>query len=547
MTQKHILFVVAGISPAIITEAFYKLYVEENIPIAEIWIITTAVGNELISSALLNETGAFEQLCRDYAIERSSIRFDTTTIIVAEDHHDQALSDMRKDDENAIFPNRLIELFQQLTRTEDTVVHACLSGGRKSMSFYLGATMMMLGRKQDELIHVIISRELELCKPIFYYPTPSQKIGEANINGKNHREDYSRAEIILSRIPFLRLRNQIPIFRENLSYPELVNLLQSHVDKIQDGADINYPGCYPVSAVMKALLARVRQIPDRETILITGETGTGKEILAKYIHNHFAGERKPYRAVNLGMIQKELIRAELFGYKKGAFTGAKDDQPGMFDVAANGTLFLDEIDKLPKELQPALLRVLQEKIYLPVGSTVEKQVRCHIVIGTNQDLKQLVESGKFYPDLYYRIEAFRLNIPSLRERKEDLLPLANYFLAEYSQRYNKAFRGLSGKLQQEIIQHNWPGNVRELENFLKQKVAFQSGNTLDTEPAEHFQEPGQQPDKGRYDVATQQIIESALTESGGNVAQAARILGIKYTTLQSRIKKLGINSSNFRS
>ncbi len=538
--KNHLLLVVAGISPAIITEAFYKLHIEEKTPIREVWVMTTEVGKRLIVNQLFGKNGAFETLCREYGIRRETIKFDASTIVVARDERAELLHDVREDHENQVFPDRLMDLVQQLTARPKTTLHACLSGGRKSMSFYLGAILMMFARKSDELIHVIISRELELCRPAFYYPTPQKFIGKAVINGETFRCNYQSAEIIIARIPFLKLRNKLAFPEQGLSYRTLVNLLQQNLDHLPDERIDAYPGVYPRSHAMRDVLQRARLFPGDEAILISGESGVGKEVLAKYLHNLTPGPRRPFKAVNLGAERADLINAHLFGYLRGAFTGANRDTPGFFDAAKGGTLFLDEIDKLSKSAQAILLRVLQEKRYLPVGSTTEKTVACRILIGANQDLAARVRTGHFLEDLLYRIEAFHLTVPPLRDRLADILPLANHFMRHYSRKYHKSFVDMDEALENFMLKYEWPGNVRRLENIIKKLVAMNEGFTLEYEFLDDAIRNQPAPRKNRLDRKIREFIIATLRDTDGNIKEAAKLLGMNYTTLHSRIQKLGI-------
>ncbi len=545
-SEKHILLVVAGISPAIISEVFYKLRVQEGIPLREVWIMTTAVGKTLVMDTLLAGEAHFAALCREYGIDRDAVRFDESTIIVARDEYDTALSDVQEDRENDVFPDRLVELVQQLTSDPRTVLHACLSGGRKSMSFYLGAALMMFGRKNDELVHVIIPRELELCQPKFYYPTRRKVIGRAEVNGQIYEQDYRHAEITISRIPYLKLRDKLPFPEQGLSYRTLVNLLQQHLDYLPDERVEAYPGLYPRSQNVQKILQRARQIPPGETVLITGESGTGKEVLARYLHNFFPGSHRPFKAVNLGAERTDLINAHLFGYRRGAFTGADRDTPGFFDAAGDGTLFLDEIDKLPLEAQPILLRVLQEKQYTPLGATEEKPVRCRILIATNRRLEILVKKGVFLEDLLYRIETFSLEIPPLRDRLADILPLARHFMTRYSQKYGKSFVDIDETLENFLLQHPWRGNVRQLESLIKKLVAMHDDFTLRYEFLDESLRGEAAVRQQPLERKIREFIEATLHDTAGNIKEAARLLGMNYTTLHSRLQKLGIDAARFR-
>ncbi len=352
---------------------------------------------------------------------------------------------------------------------------------------------------------------------------------------------FRTAEIVISRIPFLKLRNKLAFPEQGLSYRTLVNLLQQHLDQFPDECIEAYPGIYPHSNIMREVLQRARQLPNDETILISGESGTGKEVLAKYLHNLKPGPQHPFKAINLGAERADLINAHLFGYLRGAFTGANHNTPGFFDAAKSGTLFLDEIDKLPLTAQAALLRVLQEKRYLPVGSTNEKVVECRILIGTNQNLPSLVREGKFLEDLLYRIEAFHLNVPPLRDRLVDILPLANYFVTIYNRKYQKSFVDMDEDLENFLLRYHWPGNIRRLENIIKNLVAMNDGFTLQYEflDASLRKEPARQ--QNQLDRKIREFIEATLQDTGGNIKEAAKLLGMNYTTLHSRIQKLGIN------
>jgi DNA-binding NtrC family response regulator len=414
------------------------------------------------------------------------------------------------------------------------------------MSFYLGAALMMFGRKNDELVHVIIPRELENCQPKFYYPTRQKVIGRAEINGQIFEQDYRTAEITISRIPYLKLGNKLPFPEQGLSYRTLVNLLQQHLDHLPDERIEAYPGQYPRSQVMQALLQRARLFPSDEPVLISGESGTGKEVLARYLHNQTPGSSKPFKAVNLGAERSDLINAHLFGYRRGAFTGARSDTAGFFDAACGGTLFLDEIDKLPLDSQPVLLRVLQEKRYVPVGATEEKPVRCRILIGTNRNLKKLVTGGEFLEDLLFRIETFELEIPPLRERLADILPLAHHFMSLYSRKYQKSFVEMDESLENFLLQYPWPGNVRRLENLIKKIVAEQDDFTLKYEFLDESLRSEAQPQQTALDRKIREFIEATLQDTGGNIKEAARLLGMNYTTLHSRLQKCGINASRFK-
>lgn len=543
---KHILLVVSGITPAIITEIFYKLRIEEKIPIAEIRAITTQSGQEALEQELLAPAGAFWQMCREYRIDPGSVKFDREGVVIVKDDSDINLTDVTSDAEIQLFPERAINLVRELTARENTALHACLSGGRKTMSFYLGVAMMLFGREQDELLHVVVSRDLEICKPKFYYPTKSERIGQVIEDGLAREVNFKEAEIILGRIPYLKLRDKLFLTGVELSYKTMVNLLQKQIDLLPGENMEDYPGLYPRSREMQKLLLECQKLPPDDIALLTGETGTGKELVARYIHNLSRGRGKPFIPVNLGGERPELISSTLFGHLKGAFTGAIDAKRGIFQEAAGGTIFLDEIDKLPGEAQSVFLRVLQERKFRPVGSNQPLAVECKIIIATNRDLELLVEQGKFHGDLYYRINAFTYHLPPLRERPADVLPLAKYFLEKYSRSFGKNFAAIDEAMETFLLQHPWPGNVRELENLVKKLVAFQEGPELKYDFLEAPLKAKAGEKLHRIDRKVKEMIELTLRDTGGSVAEAARLLGMNYSTLYSQIQKFQIDFKKFK-
>ncbi len=542
-TRKHILLVMTGISPAIISEAFYQLRIVEKIPVSEVWVMTTSVGKQtVLDEKLLCPDGPFDQLCREYGLARKKIRFDETTIVVAKDDAETLLSDVSEDVENLFFPDQVIALVRQLTHHPDAVLHACLSGGRKSMSFYLGVAMMLMGRQYDELIHVIVPKEYELCRPKFYYPTREPAWSEVNLDGVTERVGLHRGRIQISRIPYLRLRQLLPYPLDDFSYATTIRILQKQLNQLPLVDDQDFPGCPPRSQAMLNLLQRCRMHPRQEIALLLGETGAGKELAARYLHGVLSPPGAPFCAVNLGAENPDLITSTLFGHARGAFTGAQSERKGVFLTAGRGTVFLDEIDKLPLPVQAVLLRVLQEREFRPVGSDRVVRLQCQVIVAANRDLELLCQSGQFHSDLYYRISAFRYDLPPLRERLADILPLAQYFVKLYSEKYRKAISGIDEALESFLLKYDWPGNVRELENFIKQQIAFQPGPLLCYELVDRRITARVDPDASALEARIKGIIETTLKDAGGNIKDAARLLGMNYHTLYSRIQKLGLSS-----
>jgi PAS domain S-box-containing protein len=282
------------------------------------------------------------------------------------------------------------------------------------------------------------------------------------------------------------------------------------------------------------------------TVLIHGETGTGKELLARAIHGMNSRAKKPFVAVNCGALPDTLLESELFGYRKGAFTGAVQDKPGRFALAADGTLFLDEIGEITPALQVRLLRVLQENTYEPLGATRSEKSRARIMVATNRDLAAMVKAGTFRQDLYYRINVISLELPPLRNRKEDISLLAAHFVERFNRLQNKALMGFTPGAYSLLMAHNWPGNVRELENVVER--AFVLCNTEWIGP-EHLPEeltgPRPRP-AATQDMesakrgAEEQFILEALKRTDYNRAAAARELGIHKSTLYRKMISLNL-------
>jgi transcriptional regulator with PAS, ATPase and Fis domain len=280
------------------------------------------------------------------------------------------------------------------------------------------------------------------------------------------------------------------------------------------------------------------------TVLILGETGTGKELLARTVHDLSPRHNGPFVAVNCGALPDTLLESELFGYKAGAFTGADRDKPGRFALAAGGTLFLDEIADVSQALQVRLLRVLQEKTYEPLGSTKTEHADVRIITATNKDLSREVQEGRFREDLYYRINVVPLKLPPLRKRKEDIPVLAEQLLRKYNILHGKNIEGIDAEAFSLLLAHDWPGNVRELENvmeraFILRKDGLIGVGDLPEELTARGKSDGTDIRTAR-DLLDAQTIRSALKRNKYNRQKTADDLGIHKTTLFRRMKRLGI-------
>ena len=284
------------------------------------------------------------------------------------------------------------------------------------------------------------------------------------------------------------------------------------------------------------------------TVLITGETGTGKELVARAIHRHGKRHRGPLVAVNCAAIPDNLLESELFGHERGAFTGAERARPGLFERAHGGTVFLDEIGDVDLDFQAKLLRVLQERRVRRVGGDEEREVDVRVVAATNRELRAEVAAGRFREDLYFRLAVVPIVLPPLRERRDDVLPLARSFLAAANAQLGRAVTGFSPEVERWLVAHAWPGNVRELENAIERGVVLASGERLELEdvalgasakPAPS--EPAGEGLQGFLEQAAAERIRKALTDAGGVKAEAARRLAIDRTTLYRLMRRYGID------
>jgi len=282
------------------------------------------------------------------------------------------------------------------------------------------------------------------------------------------------------------------------------------------------------------------------TILIEGETGTGKSMLAKYIHTLSSRRDKPFIKINCAAIPENLLESELFGYVKGAFTGANKDKPGKVELAEGGTLFLDEIGDLPVYLQSKLLHLLQEKEFERLGDIKTRKANIRIIAATNKDLGELINKGEFREDLYYRLKVISLKVPPLRERKEDIPALVNYFIDKYSEIYKRQIKGISPGAMKKLLKYDFPGNIRELENMIERAVIVCTGKYIYEKdlPDELFKEKNGKKvnvkDKVNFNDEIEEI-KRILRETNGNKSLAAKILGIHRTTLWRKIKEHNID------
>jgi formate hydrogenlyase transcriptional activator len=303
------------------------------------------------------------------------------------------------------------------------------------------------------------------------------------------------------------------------------------------------------SPALESVLEQVEQVaPTDSTVLIQGETGTGKELIARAIHNLSARCGRPFIKLNCAAIPFDLLESELFGHEKGAFTGAIAQKVGRFELADKGTLFLDEVGDIPPALQPKLLRVLQEQEFERLGSTRTQQVNIRLVAATNRNLAEMVKRSEFRSDLYYRLNVFPIPLPPLRARRDDIPALVEHFVELYSRRMDKPIDQIAPDTMSALASYPWPGNIRELQNFIERSVIMTSGNVLQPPLATLQSSTGAESlgavtleDAERDHI--RKILEQTHWVVAGPNGAAAR-LGIKRSTLYFRMQKLGITRSN---
>lgn len=312
----------------------------------------------------------------------------------------------------------------------------------------------------------------------------------------------------------------------------------------------NLVGSSPAMQKVKQMIALIAG--RRSTVLILGETGTGKEVVARAIHQASPRAEKPWIPVNCAAIPENLLESELFGYEKGAFTGAMTAKPGKFELADKGSIFLDEIGDVPPTIQVKLLRVLQEREFERLGGTKTLKVDVRLIAATNRDLRVALEQGTFREDLYYRLNVVPINIPPLREHKEDIPDLVRMFLDRFAEEAGKQVSGLSPAAMKRLMDFHWPGNVRELENIIERAVALSTSNVIDVEDIQLDVSPARlrtadaessapfPPPGVTLEAFEDEIIQEALRRAGGNKSQAARLLGLSRNALRYRLSKMGV-------
>jgi len=321
--------------------------------------------------------------------------------------------------------------------------------------------------------------------------------------------------------------------------------------------DIDRQGIIGSSEPMLKIYDTIKKVaPTPTTVLISGETGTGKDLIAYAIHRNSPRRDNPFVKINCAAIAENLIESELFGYEKGAFTGAVSTKPGRFELADKGTLFLDEVGEIPRDMQVKLLQVIQDHEFERVGGLRTIKVDVRLIAATNRNLLQDVKDGRFREDLYYRLNVFPTHLPPLRERREDILPLTEYFIEKFNGKLERGVKHIDARVKDLLVNYDWPGNIRELENLIERIVLMAGGDTITFEdiPPEWksaaeaiavAQQGGQKKPfkdfvKGHMEEVEKQSIIQCLEEMGGNVTKAAQRLGLSRKGLQLKMIKYNL-------
>ncbi|HOO00806.1 MAG TPA: sigma-54 dependent transcriptional regulator [Syntrophales bacterium] len=394
-------------------------------------------------------------------------------------------------------------------------------------------------RERDDKILVIMMTAFEDIKTVI----TSMKLGAFDYLVKPL--DMEEIEIIVERaLENLRLKKELEILRKayirEFEIDKIV-MVSKEICEIFDKAD------------------KVARSPDT-TVLIEGETGTGKEIIARYIHNRSARFGKPFLAINCGAINKDLVESELFGYERGSFTGGlQEGKEGKIEAANGGTLFLDEISEISHQTQVNLLRFIEEKEFYKVGGNTRIRVDVRVIAATNKDLAEAVREGTFRRDLFYRLNVACIRVPPLRERRDDILPIAMFFMDKFNNKFGKNFQSISKEARALLQGYDWPGNVRELRNFIERIILMEDGREIE---ASHLKmllgqtardtrrRHGEDIDIPPHGVDLEEInkryIARALEVSKGNISKAARLLNISRPTLAYRVDKYGLANGRRR-
>ena len=552
--MQHKLIAVVGNTPQVMTEALWALRVQRHVPIDEVFVMTTTMGKVTCQKRLLDE-GRFAEMLSDYDIDPDTAKFRADHILVFEDTEGNFLDDIRTSEENRLARDQIFHRIEEWTRDDNVALHCSLAGGRKSMGYLLGAAIQFFGRPQDRLYHVLVTPpEIEMNCNFFFPPICETQI---LISAGQHIST-ADVRIELAELPYVSVRD-ISVFGDE-SYDRILQRTQEEVrsvprlraeNKRLRETSGNAGGLIGNSFAMRKIKDQIRQFADADgaTVLIVGETGTGKERAVEALHEQSTRKDRSFIPINCGAFPGGLLDVELFGAVKGAYTGQVRARKGAIRSADGGTLFLDEIGELSHDGQAKLLRVLQEKKVPVFGSDEqEEEVDVRIVAATNRDLKAMVQEGAFREDLLYRLDFLTIDMPPLRERREDIPELMDLFCAQFNEKYKRNVVGFDAPAIEAMCRYSWPGNVRELENLVGRIVieAPQSAFRVHKEDLSRKFIESTDLDTGSGTLKEQvaqfekQKIEEALAQTQGERGPAAKMLDIDPTTLTRKAEKHGL-------
>ncbi|MBA7594786.1 Regulatory protein AtoC [subsurface metagenome] len=392
--------------------------------------------------------------------------------------------------------------------------------------------------KMDDMDGIELLKRVKRCAPdvIFILITAYASVSSADSALKLGAYDYITKPIVIEKLKVI-LKRAVESYFLLIENRELKEKLKMHY---------SFEKIITKSPRMKEILSIVSRVShSKTTVLITGESGTGKELIARAIYNASDRNDRPFIPINCSAIPETLLESELFGYEKGAFTGAVKTKKGKLEIADRGTAFFDEVGDVPLTIQVKLLRFLQFGEIVPLGRETSLHVDVRIICATNKDLRIKIEEGIFREDLFYRLNVVEIHIPPLRERKEDITPLVNHFIKKYSKVSGKSIEGISNEAMRYLFSYNWPGNVRELESLIERAIVMSRDTIIDVDDLP-ISLKGIEEKEG--DLALKMVekkhIERVLGLQGGNISKAAEILGIHRNTLMSKLKEYNINRND---
>lgn len=561
--MQHKLIAVIGNTPQVMTETFWVLRIQRHVPIDEVFVMTTTMGKKTCQKRLLDE-GRFEKMLVDCDIDPDTVEFDAARILVFEDAKGNDLDDIRTSEENRLARDQIFRRVEEWTRNPNVALHCSLAGGRKSMGFLLGAAIHFFGRPQDQLYHVLVSMpEIERSDASYYYP-PKKPEPIVVSNRSTSREEplvvggrkvmSDAVSIELAEVPFCRLRDVVQFVAPGQYTEDTLSLTQQalhdfakqtqeqYMAQIASGAEDRFPEIIGRSSSIWGVKDDIKlYAPYNRSVLITGPTGSGKELVAKALHK--ANEKsKVYISQNCATLGN-LAESQLFGHEKGAFTDAKEEHQGLFEQAKGGTLFLDEINSLRSDVQGMLLRVLEDGKIRRMKSKKDISVKVRVIAATNEDLD--AKESTFRRDLRSRF-SLEIALPPLKDRREDIPLLANHFLKAFSDEEGKSFAGFTDEAMSALQAYDWPRNIRELKSVIEDAAIRTPENRLIV-PDVLFNQKGTSTFRGtlkeRIAQFEKQQIRDALEQTQGNITKAAEMLGFDRSTLSRRVKEYDLKGS----